>query len=401
MRSFKIKYITAEGRTRRTRVWANDRASARAVMRAQKCHPIRVEEEAQSAARAGYSTRLKTADVIAILDQLEMQLDADIPIDEAFRNLARDLPDGKSRFVTAKILEQIAVNGRVADAFAQFPRIFPGHVIKMIDVGHQTGRLGPTLGKIVAHLHASDEVRAVVKKALSYPVMAFVVTLCVAFFLMGFVMPMFGRVFHELGVKLPFLTRVYLAIGMFVGAHLVWVISTAVAVPVAGWQLVRLRPIRERADQLWVRTPVVYSIVEYIVIARFAGNLGALYDAEIPIQEGIRICAKLTGNVVYDRAVQQSFEKIGTGCGVGEALESTRRFPGMMTLTLKVGENTGKLGEALQKVHLYYARRGREQIGAALQFIEPIMTVVLGAFVGSVAVSLFLPLVKLAMSIKS
>jgi type IV pilus assembly protein PilC len=381
-------------------VWATDRSAARAALRAQRCHPIQIEEESRAIGKGAYRTRLKTEEVIAIIDQLEMQLEADIPIDEALRNLARDLPDGRSRFVVSKILEQIAINGRVSDAFAQFPKIFAPHLVKMIDVGHQTGRLGPTLGKIVAHLHAVDEIRAVVKKALSYPLMAFVVTASVAIFLMGFVMPMFGRVFHELGVKLPALTRFYLDTGAFVGGHLAAVIIAAVFLPFLVWLLFRQSSTKRVLDQAWARLPVLKDIVQCVVIARLAGNLGALYDAEIPIQEGIRICSRITGNIVYDRAVQQTLDRIGMGQGVGEALESTRRFPGIMTLSLKVGENTGKLSDALDKVNRYYARRSREKIGAALQFIEPLMTVAMGAFVGSVAVSLFLPLVRLAMSIK-
>jgi type IV pilus assembly protein PilC len=402
MKVFRTKYITSQGRTRRNRVWADDSRSAHAALRAQGNYPIQIIEEStvNTGGLKKYNTRLSSKEVIAMLDQLEMQLDADIPIDEALRNLAKDFPDGKARFVVSRILERVAVNGRIAEAFGQFPKIFPLHIVHIIDVGHQTGTLTASFGKIAAHLNATDEIKGVIKKAISYPIISFFIILCVAVFLLGFVLPMFGKVFFELGVKLPLVTRIYVSSGAFVQAHFLLVVALSFGGPLLIWQLMRFRAVKEGIDQVLVRTPIVHEIVQFVVISRMAGNLHALYEAGIPIQDAVKLCAKITGNSVYDQALQQALDRIVTGSGLGDSLATTKRFPGMMTLSIKVGEQTGYLGKAFDKIHRYYSRRSREKVSIAIQFLEPMMTVGMGLFLGSVAVSLFYPLVTLAMNLK-
>jgi type IV pilus assembly protein PilC len=401
MKPFRAKYITPLGRTKRSRIWADDHRAAHAALRAQGNYPILlIEETVPSDGLRRYRTRLKTKDVIAILDQLEMQLDAEIPIDEALRNLAHEFPDGKTRFVVSRILERVATNGRVAEAFGQFPAIFPAHVVHMIDVGCQTGNLTKAFGRVVRHLNAADEIRGVVRKAVSYPIVSFLVVSCVAVFLLGFVLPMFGKVFAELNVPLPSLTRTYLQLSAFVRAHLVSLIAAFIALPVAVWQLAKLRSVREVIDQMLVRLPFSRNIVQYVVIARLSGNLGALYDAEIPMQDAVKLCGGISGNHVYDAAMQRAYERIGAGAGLGDALSGSRWFPSMVAHTLKVGERSGNLGKALDKLFQYYSRRSSEAVTTALQFLEPTLTIGLGLFVGSIAVSLIYPLGTLAMRLK-
>lgn len=401
MKPYRAKYITPQGRTKRGRLWADDPRGAHAALRAQGNYPLQIIEEAvPETGLRRFGTRLKVRDVISILDQLEMQIDADIPIDEALRNLAHEFPDGKMRFVVSHILERVSANGRIAEAFGQFPNIFPAHVVHMIDVGHRTGHLSSAFDRIARHLNETDEIRGTVRKAVSYPLISCFVILGVAVFLLGFVLPMFGRVFAELGVPLPGLTRFYLNLSTAVRAHLAWVAVLLVAVPVGCWRLVRVRRVREILDQLLVRLPVTRDIIQCVVVARLAGNLGALYEAEIPMQEAVRLCARVSGNHVYDMAVQRAYERIGSGMGLGDALAAARWFPGMMAHTVKVGERSGNLGKALEKIARHYSRRGSEAVAVSLQFLEPTLTVLLGVFVGSVAVSLFYPLGTLAMKLK-
>jgi type IV pilus assembly protein PilC len=401
MKPFRTKFITPQGRTKRGRLWADDSRAAHSALRMQGNYPIQIVEEAtQASAQKKYNTRLNAKDVIAILDQLEMQLDADIPIDEALRNLAREFPDGKARFVVSRILERVAVNGRIADAFSQFPKIFAPHIIHMIDVGHQTGSLTKAFGKIARHMNSADEIRAVVKKAISYPIISFVIILGVTIFLFGFVLPMFGKVFSELGLALPAITRTYLAASALIRSHLSLVIAGSCGGPLLFWRLLQFQRVKEVVDQVAVRTPLAKDIVQYVVISRMAGNLGALYEAEITMQDAVKLCSKITGNSVYDNALQKAHERISAGAGLGVALASTHRFPSMVAHTLKVGEQSGKLGKALDKIYRYYSRRSEEMVTTTLQFIEPVLTVGMGLFLGSVAVSLFYPLATLAMKLK-
>ena len=161
MKPYRIKFITPQGKIRRDRIWAEDNRSANSALRAQGNYPLLITEEAtEPAGVKRYRTRLNTKDVISILDQLEMQLEAEITIDEALRNLAQEFPKGKIHFVVSRLLERVTIDGRIAEAFAQFPKIFPQHVIHMIDVGHQTGNLTNAFNKIARHLNSADEIKA-------------------------------------------------------------------------------------------------------------------------------------------------------------------------------------------------------------------------------------------------
>lgn len=401
MKEFKVQFITPSGRRRRTRLWASDRHAARQIIQSRKQDPILIVETGRiSTGVRTYPTTLQSQEIISILDQLEMQIGADITLVDALQTLALDLPEGKNRFVVLKIQEQLSVNGRVAESFAQFPKVFPGHIVEMIHVGHETGKLEKTFGSIVANLNAADEIRGIVKKALLTPGLTFGAVCALLVFLVGVVIPAFGKMFYDLGMPLGGLTKFYLDLGDFVRGHFVLVLAILFGVPAAIVVLIKKTKSKRFFDRLWVKIPLIRDVVQFVVVARLAGNLASLYEAEIPIQKTLEICSRITGSSVYDQAVQDARQRLSTGANLSIALSETEVFPRMMTAAIRTGEKSGNITMALEKVHRYYTRRAKEKTAMALQLIEPALTVFMTLIVGSMALSMFQPIFHFIMNYK-
>lgn len=378
-------------------MWAQDPRSVVTGMRAQGRYSLDVRSSPVSVHQI---RRINAPALSGFLDQVAMQLDAGTPIDAALQSIIRDSQDTALSALGASLLAYIARTGRIADAFAQHSRLFPPHVIAMIDIGHHTGRLSETFALLSRYNAEAAEVRAVARKALMYPSIAAAVTISVGAFLLIFVLPMFAKVFADLGIEIPRLTQAYFRLSSGLVEHWSVVALTAGAVLVGAMSLRWNVKGKRLFDAFVAGLPGIGPVVQALAIARLAGGLEALQRSGVSIQQSFAQFRNPTGNIWYDDAVRKAAAHMREGQGIGDAFQSTGAFPGMVTLTIRVGESSNRLGTALGKIREYYARMAKHRIQSAVQLLEPILTIVLGLFVGSVAVALFYPLISLAMNIK-
>lgn len=400
MKLFRVSWLDRTGRKRIRRGWALRPHELKEAVHKEGGRIVSIEPCPKQAERGRLSLRLKPMSAIAAMDQLAMQLDAGLPLDVAVGSLARESDDAKVQQLMAGVYDQICRSGDVASGFSRFPKQFPAHVVEMIEVGHRAGRLPETFSAIARHWEEMEEARGVAAKAMTYPVIAGVVMLGITLFLLGFVLPSFARVFADLGVELPGLTRFYLSLSHFVTDHAVLLagvagIAMGLAIAFRGYA-----PMRQWAESKLAMMPVVGPFIQAVAVVRLTSNLGTLTHAGIPTQDALKVCALSTGNARYDQAIGEALSVLGRGYPLSMALQRTGVFPGIMITSLRVGEVANRLGEALEKVRAYHSRVARTLLQSRLQLIEPVLTLSLGVFVGSVAVSLFYPMLTLALNIR-
>ncbi|WP_404424710.1 type II secretion system F family protein [Nibricoccus sp. IMCC34717] len=398
MTPYATTFLDAAGKRRSAQFWAATTAEARSLIRRRGGTPLAVRPSPQRRVRR--TLRLKAEVAIAAMDQLALLLDAQVPLDGALREILRECPDRDGKALFAEVHNALCSHGRVAAAFGLFPRQFPPHLLQLIEVGHSTGRLAHSFRELAKFWTAADEGRRVVHRALVYPAIAGTLVLAVLGFLFGYVLPQFDRVYRDLGVALPQLTRGCITVSRFLREH-PFVVAGVLVVCATGFWVLAKRP-RSRAfgERLLARAAPTRTLVEAVATARFASLLEALTRGGIAVQDAIRHCRLACGNAWYDEAMAKASHLVHEGVPLSDALERTGRIPATAIASIRIGEQTNRLEESLGQVRVFFARVAADRVQRTLQLLEPALTIVLGLVVGAVAVSLFQPLVTLAMAIK-
>jgi type IV pilus assembly protein PilC len=215
------------------------------------------------------------------------------------------------------------------------------------------------------------------------------------FIIFGFTVPKMMGVFLEIGVELPPLTKMILAFSKFITGNLVLLLILTALTPVAMVWGFRSKLFRPMIDYVMAKAAVIGPITRDICIARFATNLGALYESEIPIVQGLAICSKIAGNALYNRGLVLVRKAVEEGRAISDGMKESKVFPSMVVLTVRVGEENGKLDESLRKIAAYHSRKAKERVERALKLFEPIMLIVLVVMVGFLAYALLSPMMSM------
>ncbi|EIP99933.1 type II secretory pathway, component PulF [Opitutaceae bacterium TAV1] len=393
MPAYIVRYTNEKGQVRKERLYAPDMAYLQGLLQRKRCWPLSIKVEERKTRT--WRTKLGLADIISILDQVEIQLEVNINIDDAFRNLVDEFPRGKPKFVVANISDEINSSGRVADACAQFPRIFPDHIRQMISVGESTGKLAQAFRRLINYFQGADALRATIISASMYPAMVVVAMVAFIFVIFGFTVPTLMAVFIEIGVELPWFTLQLVAFSDFIRANMILLLTvTALSPFIIGWSF-RSKFTRPVIDWCMAKAMVIGPITRDVCISRFAANLGALYESEIPIVQGLSICSRIAGNYLYNKGLQVVKKSVEEGQSIADGLKLAKIFPSMVVLTIRVGEDNGKLDDSLRKLADYHNRKAKEKVERALKLFEPVMLIVLVVMVGVLAYALLMPMVTM------
>ena len=390
MPAYEVRYTNEKGRVRKEKIYAPDMAYLQGLLRRKKYWPLSIKMEEHRSRT--FKTKLGAQDVISILDQIEIQLEVNINIDDAFRNLVDEFPRGKAKFVVANISDSINSNGRVAEACGQFPRVFPDHILQMISVGESTGKLAQSFRRLIIYFQEADALKNTIISASMYPGMVVMAMVAFIFIIFGYTVPQLMGVFLEIGVELPWLTMRILDFSRFITNNMVLLLILTAIAPFGLLYAFRSKIFRPMIDWFMAKGPVIGPITRDVCISRFATNLGALYESEIPIVQGLAICSKIAGNALYNRGLIIVRKAVEEGKSISDGMKEAKVFPSMVMLTVRVGEENGKLDEALGKIAAYHSRKAKERVDRALKLFEPVMLIVLVVMVGFLAYALLSPM---------
>jgi type IV pilus assembly protein PilC len=267
--------------------------------------------------------------------------------------------------------------------------------INLVKVGEVGGNLETILMRLAEYIESSEALKKKVVSAMYYPLTILTFALLVVSGLFLFVIPKFADIFKGFGAELPGPTKFFLDLANFFKTYFPFiVIAIAVAV------YIFLRTIKTPRGQVWfdrlkLSMPMIGPLIKKIVIARFSRTLSLLYSSGVPIIDSLELVATSCGNVIMEKAILLASEQVLEGERITGTLEKSEIFPNMVIHMIDVGERTGNLSDMLQKVSDFYEMQVNSAISGLTSIIEPVLIVMMGVFIGIVAVCLFLPIVKL------
>ncbi|WP_334111217.1 type II secretion system F family protein, partial [Thermodesulfitimonas autotrophica] len=299
------------------------------------------------------------------------------------------------------VVERLEGGLSLTEAFRLYPRVFPAVFTSMVEAGEVSGTLEEVLERLAVHFEKEHEIREAVRGALTYPVIVLIVAALVIGILLTFVVPTFVNIFRDMNLPLPLPTRFLMELSLFCKRFwpllLFGLLLTGVALR---YFFVYTPQGREVWDRFVLRVPVLGALVRKVIVARFARTLGTMVQSGVPILAALEVVKRTIGNVVITRALEQTIENVSEGGAIAGLLEKTGVFPPMVTRMVAVGEETGALEELLEKVAVFYDQDVEATAKRLSVAIEPLLIVVLGFIVGSIILSVLVPIFSIYGSVR-
>ena len=312
---------------------------------------------------------------------------------ESLTDLRDSVENPRFREVISGLLESIQGGQNLSTAMGDYKDVFPAVFANLIRAGEETGRMSEVLKSLAENLKWEDELITQTKKLLMYPAFVGSIVLAVTMFLMIYLVPQMLGFIKSTGQAIPLQTRILIHVSDFF-INYWWAVMIAPVIAFGGIKLTLKRSpgFRYRFDDYKLRLPLLGPIQRKIILSRFASIFAMMYSAGITILDCIKTSEEIAGNLVIKEGLERAGQQIAEGKNVSTAFQDVGLFPPLVIRMLRVGESSGKLDNALLNVSYFYNRDVKDAIGKVEVMIEPAMTVILGALLGWVMLSVLGPI---------
>lgn len=404
MPAYTFEALDAQGATQKGLIDADTARAARTQLRARGLVPLQVEPAAASAAGASgqglrrelwASKAFNATGLMVWTRQLAGLVLAGMPLERALSALTEEAEIDRQRHLCASLRAEVSGGTAFARALAQFPREFDTAYTAVIAAGEQSGQLGTVLNRLADDLEAREALKNKLIGASLYPAIVSLMAVAIVIFLVSYVVPQVASVFQGKERALPWLTVVMLAVSAVV-RDWGWAMLLALLALGGGVALARRQPdLRLRMDAAWLTLPLVGRLARGFNAARFAATLAMLASAGVPILRALQTAADTLNNRAMRADALDALVLVREGAPLASALASKKRFPPLLSMFARLGEQTGQLPAMLQ--------RAADQLSAEVQrramhlatVLEPLLIVGMGLVVMLIVLAVLMPIIQL------
>ncbi|MFN8111456.1 MAG: type II secretion system F family protein [Thermoleophilia bacterium] len=339
--------------------------------------------------------KVKAAEMTVFARQLATMVSSGLSLLRALHVLEDQTQSTKLRAAIAEIRGDVEAGLSLSQAMGKH-KIFNQLFVAMVEAGETGGNLEEVLERVATQLEKDDNLRRTVKSAMVYPSLIAGFAFLVLIAMILFIIPIFAKMFHDLGGKLPALTQFMIDVSNLLRGYwyMLFIGPPLLIFAFKKWKAT------DRGEYIWdsikLRMPMqIGDIVRKIAVARFARTLGTLTASGVPILQALEITAKTAGNRLVSDPMGEVAERVREGQPLAAPLARTGVFPAIVTQMLAVGEETGSMDQMLHKLADFYDDEIAAKLKALTSIIEPIMMIVVGCVVGLVVLSMYLPMFKI------
>lgn len=422
MPTFKYSAIGADGRTVRGSVDADSQPAVVEELRKRNLMPLKIDDRGGSSApapasagaeapassgmpevkRKGGFSFMKTKpgvrkkeEMVLFTRQLATMIGAGIPMLESLEILQEQAESKQFAMLLDQVINEVRGGQDLSTAISRHPKVFTDVYVSMIKAGEASGQIDDILERLADYMEASQRLKRDIKSAMTYPVVSLVMIFGITAFLMMGIVPKFKEVFASLDVDLPGLTLTILAISDFTQENWGLVLGAMVLGGFGLHVYKRTDKGSRQWDWLMLRLPVFGPLFRKVGLSRFSKTFSTMLKSGVPILGALDIVADTAGNRIIKEAVVKARESVRQGDSLARPLADSPVFPPMVTRMIGIGEKTGSLEQLLEKISEFYDEQVRATVKALTSLIEPIMIAVMGVMVGTICLSVFLPIFEL------
>lgn len=374
-------------------VTANSLKDARDVIRKMGLVPTKINEFIDSKARKANTIKsLSLTEKIDFISTLQILLQSGIPAVESLMFMEQEAARKKIKELSRILKTQVMAGSTFADTLARYPNVF-GHIfIGLIKAGEESGELEKTMGRIKDLLTKQANLKSKVIGTLMYPVFVIVLAIVIVLIMLLFVFPAFKEMFEQQDKALPWITQAMINAGDFLKEY--WYLIPffligfiAFIVVINKWQ-----PAKMVVDRIVLKIPLLNNLILYSNYSNFMSVLSVSYEAGIPVVDCLHLAIITLTNTKMRSKLSGAVIKVQQGLQVSQALRATKIVPRMLLFMISTGEQTGRLGDMLERGVNFLDKTLDGIVDAITKMIEPIMLIVIGSIVLVMALSLYLPL---------
>lgn len=340
--------------------------------------------------------KITDKDLVVFTRQFATMFNAGIPIVQGLDIMSKQSDNKTFGAIITQIKANVETGITLSEAMKKHPRIFDDLYVNLVAAGEAGGVLDTVLMRLAVYIEKTMKLKKKVKGAMIYPAIVIAVAALVIAIIMIFVIPIFAKIFTEMGVALPLPTRSIIWLSSFLAGVGGIAIFAGIVSTIAGIKRYRrTEGGKTNTDKALLQMPVMGDLLKKVAVARFTRTLGTLLSSGVPILEGLEICAKAAGNKVVERVVLDVKKEVASGKTIAEPLSKSEVFPSMVTQMINVGESTGALDQMLVKIADFYDDEVDDAVTNLTTMLEPMMMVFLGTTIGYIVVALYLPIFKM------
>jgi type IV pilus assembly protein PilC len=337
--------------------------------------------------------RVTATELAVFARQLSTMISSGMSILRALYVLEEQTENKLLKETIVAVRKDVEAGLSLSDSMERHPKVFNQLFVAMTQAGEMGGVLEDALQRVADQLQKDAALRRQVKSAMVYPIMVLVIAVAVMMALVAFLVPVFEGVFKEFGGKLPALTQVSVDMSHIVLRQWYLLIGGSVGTVVAFVKWKKSTWGRKQWDHFRLHVPMkIGAIVQQVAVARWSRTLASLTHAGVPLLSALEITGRTGGNSAVQESMDLVIASVKRGGTIAAPLAQIPIFPSMVTHMVGVGEETGALDEMLDRVAEFYEEQVEASVKALMSILEPIMIVVIGAMVGFIVISMYLPL---------
>ncbi len=331
-------------------------------------------------------------DISRFTRQFATMIGAGLPMVQCLEILGSQMENKELCRIINEVKESVQGGSTLSEALARHPKVFDHLYTNMVEAGELGGALDTILVRLAVYREKADALVRKVKGAMVYPSVIVVVAIGVTIAMLTFIVPVFAKMFGNLGAELPKPTQIILGISHILKTYFLYMLLGLGAGIVAFIYWLKTESGRAIFDSFLLKSPIFGNLVRKSAVARFTRTLGTLISSGVSILDALEITAKTAGNVIIANAIKRSVLSIAEGETITAPLKETGVFPPMVTQMISVGEKTGGLDDMLQKIADFYDEEVDGAVSALTSIIEPVIIVIMGAVIGGILVAMYLPM---------
>lgn len=397
----RYKAATKDGKVTTGLLEAKDITSAASYLRSKELLPISITEvENKLTSYIPFLNRVKTQDLIIFTRQMSSMLSSGLTLLRALEILKDQIESPSMSEVVNSLINDVSEGRTFAQAMEKHPKVFSPIYVSIIQAGESSGLLDKVLLRLADNLEKEAKLKATIRSALMYPVIVIVLMIVVMIVMMVFVIPQLTVLYTNLNIELPLPTQILLAVSQ--GFTVLWpVILIGVGLGIVGYKKwVATMGGRLVVDNLVLKAPIFGELIRKTILAEFSRTFGLLVGTGTLVVEALNETANIAGNVHYKNAILAIGNQVEKGVSVGQSMSYSPLFPQILVQLVKIGEQTGKMDENLQKASEYFEREVDQTVKTLTTAMEPFIMVVLGIGVAFLIISVITPIYSLISSIQ-
>ncbi len=348
--------------------------------------------------KLSFLDRVSNKDVVILSRQMATLFQAQVSALRIFRLLSEECENKTLGRHLAEVANDLQAGSSISISLAKHPKVFSDFYVNMVKAGEESGKLDETFDYLAAYLDRTYELVTKARGALIYPSFVIFTFITVMILMFTMVIPKISAILVDSGQEVPFYTKIVLGISNFFVNYGFVMLGVVI---IGGFFLIRYiqTPIGKMAfDRVKLSIPYISTLFRKLYLSRIADNMNTMLTSGIPMVRALELTSSVINNSVYNTIITNAVESVKAGKPISEALGGNKEIPGIMIQMMKVGEETGELGNILKTLAAFYAREVKVAVDAVVDIIEPAMIVLLGLGVGVLLASVLIPIYNIASS---